>query len=226
MDRSCNWWVKLTVSDQNSKDKYRDDHNSETAEHIKRHDEASAPCVQPNLIVRKLAFTLCKQGLDIAGVGVVGRRIWATNGCFFRGTSVLTLLGASGYEAGRHKRHKHTVVCWCSSEKNTLLRPGTQISRVTPLFSKLPSHVKLSESLASLGPASSVLRNAGSVNSDVGARRGFKADRELGGVYWWSSSLNERGLTSAAGLFDVSTGALRHLQSGEDLQRAENKNED
>lgn len=71
----------------------------------------------------------------------IGRRVWATIRCFCRGTSILTHQSISGYGSGRHIQPKHTqtgCVCWCSSEKNTLVESRRNISRVTPLFSRLP----------------------------------------------------------------------------------------
>lgn len=79
----------------------------------------------------------------------VGRRIRTTTGHFCRGTSVLAHLSISGYGPGRHKQLQNThvpngsvCVCWCSSEKDTLVKPRKKkkISRVTPLFSRLRSY--------------------------------------------------------------------------------------
>lgn len=74
----------------------------------------------------------------------VGRRVRATIRCFYRGTSILAHLKSLGYGPGRHKQPKHTyteVVCVVApSEKVTLVEPSRNISRVTPLFSRLPLH--------------------------------------------------------------------------------------
>lgn len=74
----------------------------------------------------------------------VGRRIRATIRCFCRGTSILAHLSILGYGPGRHKQPKHTHIlsgseCVGAPLRTTHWWSPKNISRVTPLFSRLPS---------------------------------------------------------------------------------------
>lgn len=113
-------------------------------------------------------YAICTLGLREKCLKLgVGRRIRATFRLFCRGTSILAHLGNSGYTQGRHKQpqitHTHTrsvrvSVCWHSSEKITLVEPSKNTSRVTPLFSRLPScqtasaRASISHLFAPIGP--------------------------------------------------------------------------
>lgn len=74
----------------------------------------------------------------------VGRRIRATIRCFCRGTSILAHLNILGYGPGRHKQPKRTHIlsgseCVGAPLRTTHWWSPKGISRVTPLFSRLPS---------------------------------------------------------------------------------------